>query len=91
MEFLYYLEPTHYDSRKSFYKKAAVFRDDKGHLLLKSYNTIVAEITDAMMSEYNIPKVIVHGWYSATTARHINEFLAQNGFFPMSKKEMEKC
>ena len=36
MEFLYELQPQ-YDRRKSFYKKANVYRDDKGHILLMSY------------------------------------------------------
>lgn len=89
MELLYYLEPQ-YDSRKSFYKKAKVYKDSKGHLLLVSYSTIVAEITDGMMTEDGLPTVKVNGWYSATTARHINDFLYQYGFKTMSKKEMEQ-
>ena len=88
MEFLYELQPQ-YDSRKSFYKKANVYRDDKGHLLLMSYSTIVAEITDGMATEDGNPSVKVNGWYSSTTARHINDFLYQHGFKAMCKKEME--
>lgn len=89
MEFLYELEPQ-YDSRKSFYGKAKVYRNDRGGLLLMSYSTIVAEITDGIATEDGEPSVKVNGWYSATTARHINEFLQQHGFKPMNKKEMEK-
>ena len=88
MEFLYDLEPQ-YDSRKSFYGKAKVYRDNDGHLLLKSYETIVAEITDGMATADGKPTVNVYGWYSSTTARHINDFLYQHGFNTMSKKEMD--
>jgi len=89
MEFLYELQPQ-YDRRKSFYKKANVYRDDKGHILLMSYSTIVAEITDGIATEDGKPTVKVNGWYSNTTARHINDFLYQHGFDTMSKKEMEE-
>lgn len=88
MEFLYDLEPQ-YDSRKSFYGKAKVYKDNKGHLLLVSYSTIVAEITDGILTEDGRSTVKVNGWYSQTTARHINDFLYQYGFKTMSKKEME--
>lgn len=77
-EFLYYLD-TRYDSCASFYKKAEVLKYNNA-LYLKSYSTIVAKIDNG--------EVIVNGWYSQTTARHINEFLQQNGFKKMSKKEM---
>lgn len=89
MTYLYDLEPQH-DRRKSFYGKAKVYKDDKGHLLLMSYSTIVAEITDGIATEDGRSTVKVNGWYSATTARHINDFLYQHGFKTMSKKEMEE-
>ena len=89
MEFLYELQPR-YDSRKSFYGKANVYRDDKGHILLMSYSTIVAEITDGIATEDGRSTVKVNGWYSNTTARHINDFLYQYGFKTMTKKEMEQ-
>ena len=89
MDYLYDLEPQ-YDSRKSFYGKAKVYKDDKGHLLLMSYSTIVAEITDGIATEDGRATVKVNGWYSVTTARHINEFLYQYGFKTMTKKEMEQ-
>jgi len=88
MKFLYELEPQ-YDSQKSFYKKANVYTDEKGSLLLMSYSTIVAEIQDPIVTEDGEQHLIIHGWYSQTTARHINEFLRQNGYPKMSKKEME--
>lgn len=89
MTYLYDLEPRH-DRRKSFYGKAKVYKDDKGHLLLMSYSTIVAEITDGIATEDGRSTVKVNGWYSTTTARHINDFLYQHGFKTMSKKEMEE-
>lgn len=89
MDYLYDLEPQ-YDRRKSFYGKAKVYKDDKGHLLLMSYSTIVAEITDGIATEDGRPTVKVNGWYSTTTARHINDFLYQYGFKTMTKKEMEQ-
>lgn len=69
-----------YDARKSFYKKAKILSYD-GNLYLQSYNTIVAKNEGG--------KIDVFGWYSQTTARHINEFLKQNGCDTMTKKEME--
>lgn len=89
LEYLYKLQPQ-YDNAKSFYGKANVYRNDKGSIFLMSYETIVAEIKDATITETGNQQAIVYGWYSATTARHINEFLQQNGFNKMSKKEMEE-
>lgn len=86
--FLHELKPI-YDSRKSFYKKANIYRDDKGTIYLMSYETIVAEITDRIITKDGKAHAKVHGWYSNTTARHINEFLLQYGFNKMSKKEMK--
>lgn len=78
-ELVEYLQ-ARYDSRASFYKKAKVLKYN-GATYLQSYNTIVAKIENG--------KAIVNGWYSQTTARHINEFLYQNGFDKMTKKQME--
>lgn len=89
LEYLYELKPQ-YDNAKSFYGKANVYRNDKGSIFLMSYETIVAEIKDAAITDTGEKQVIIHGWYSMTTARHINEFLQQNGFNKMSKKEMER-
>lgn len=88
MEFVKELKPQ-YDNRKDFYGKAKVYRDNNGTIYLKSYETIVAEIKDKIVTENHETQVKVYGYYSATTARHINEFLQQNGFNKMSKKEME--
>lgn len=78
-KFVEYLQ-ARYDSRADFYKKAKVISYN-GAIYLQSYDTVVAKIENG--------KPIVNGWYSQTTARHINEFLLQNGFNKMSKKEME--
>lgn len=79
-ELVEYLQ-ARYDSRASFYKKAKVLKYN-GALYLQSYYTIVAKIENG--------NAIVNGWYSQTTARHINEFLYQMGFDKMSKKQMEE-
>jgi hypothetical protein len=73
------LEPT--NGRKSFYGKCVVI-EDNGISKLKSYNSIVAEYDHAAN------KMTVRGWYSVTTARHINAFLSFYGFDQCSKKEM---
>lgn len=88
LEYLYELKPQ-FDSAKSFYHKANIYRNDKGSIFLMSYETIVAEIQDATITNTGEKQAIVYGWYSVTTARHINEFLQQNGFKKMSKKRME--
>lgn len=61
-----------YDSRQSFYGKAKVRIEDCGIKTLISYTTEVARIIKG--------KAVVYNTYSATTLRHIKEFLKQNGF-----------
>ena len=77
-----FLQPSKSESAKSFYKKAYVERFGDTDLLT-SYNTEVAS--------YNIAKdqMIVNGYYSQTTARHINSFLEKWNYPRMSKKEIE--
>ena len=74
-----YLESI-YSSQKSFYNKANVIVEG-GQTKLKSYSTIVAVKQGKTIQ--------VKGWYSKTTAIHINEFLQQNGVSSLTKKEME--
>lgn len=69
-----------YSSQKSFGKKANVITEGN-ETKLKSYHTIVAVKQGKTIK--------VKGYYSRTTAIHINEFLQQNGVKPLSKKEME--
>lgn len=74
---------TLYDSRKSFYGKALVERWDTGNgmqYVLKSYGTTVATITPtsdwgAVPETYEVK--VAMGLLSATTLRHVKEFLAQ--------------
>ena len=63
-----YLEPK-FDSAKSFYNKAMT---DESNNKLYSYGTLVAEVVDN--------KPVIHNAQSATTVRHIKEFLRQKGF-----------
>ena len=73
---------TQRDSRKSFYGKAVLVKE--GDVTkLRSYSTIVAEFN------HKTNKVKINGWYSSTTARHINEFLNYFGFDKMTKQQME--
>ena len=74
----YYLTAQN-DSTKSFYNKALVVISGNKKQLF-SYNTLVAEIINNKPVVYNI--------YSATTLRHIKEFLLQNGFEANSKKQI---
>ena len=71
----YAMEPQ-FDSRKSFNHKAHVVTsdDDSRSIKCESYDTVVAEIKNGVVHFY--PE-----WdCSATTLRHIKEFLYQNGF-----------
>ncbi len=70
-----------YCRQKSFYGKAKIIRE-KGIIKLKSYDTIIAEIKNG--------KLHINGFYSATTTRHLKEFMRQNGFTTGTKKQLEK-
>lgn len=77
----YNLEPM-YSTQKSFYGKAIVTEYSNGGKDLTSYNTRVCSLDE----DNNIVEI---GYYSQTTARHVNEFLQQNGHNRMTKKEIE--
>lgn len=71
-----------YDGRKSFYGKAFVERWNTKHgvrYVLKSYGTVVATVTptyaDNEAEAYDVK--IGMEYLSATTLRHVKEFLAQ--------------
>ena len=68
-----------FDSAKSYYGKAKVYRDGDREVL-RSYSTDVAEVRDG--------KAKVFGTYSATTLRHIKEFLKQRGFKAETKTQI---
>jgi hypothetical protein len=78
-ESIYELKPS--DSHKSYYGKAIVTEED-GKKILTSYSTDVAEIENG--------KAKVNGLYSATTTRHIKDFLRENGFKVESSKQIMK-
>ena len=75
------LKPTCNDSVKSFYGKAK-YMLCSGKIYLRSYDTDVAHIDTKDRSAH------IYGWYSVTTARHVNSFLKQNGFYSISKHGM---
>lgn len=68
-----------YSSQKSFGDKATIIDGTK----LQSYSKIVA------IKNTTERTIEIKGYYSGTTARHINEFLMQNGLDKLSKKEIE--
>ena len=70
-----------YSNVKSFYGKAKIIRE-KGTIKLQSYNTIIAEIKNE--------KLHINGFYSATSTRHLKEFIQQMGFTTKKKKQLEK-
>jgi len=80
MDNTYELDPV--NRRKSFYGKCKVI-DDGTIAQLQSYTTIVA------LYHHATKKMTVNGWYSNTTATHINAFLAHFGLETASKAEMD--
>jgi hypothetical protein len=85
-----------YDKRKSFYQKALITIDSvlwgtstelkaPGEKHLYSYNSEVCYIDNAgkvhLLPLWN---------YSATTLRHVKEFLKQNGFRADNSKQIKK-
>ena len=73
---------TIYSTQKSFYGKATITELENGHKILTSYNTNVCELD----KNNNIVEI---GYYSKTTAKHVNEFIMQYGHNGMTKKEIE--
>ena len=71
-----------FDRRKSFYKKAYIIREEDGTVRLISYWTEVATIKNG--------KLHINGFYSATTLRHLKEFVEQMGYKNGSKAELER-
>lgn len=77
---------TNYDSRKSFYGKARV-EANYPTVRLWSYETCVAELVYHGQPDSR-PMAKVYGTYSATTLRHIKEFLRQHGFKADNAKQI---
>lgn len=79
---MFELQPL-YDHHQSFYSKAFVERwstENGAQLVLKSYGTVVAKVTP--VSESDAEQEVFHvgigmEYLSATTLRHVKEFLAQ--------------
>ena len=64
------------------YNKANIYKKDN-KLILLSYDTVVAQAIEHA-------SITAFGWYSATTARHINKFFKEFGIYKgMNKKELE--
>ena len=77
-----------YDSSKSFYGKAKVDVRPDGSQVLYSYGTPVCMIKDGKAT---LLKKGYLGWASsATTLRHVKEFLKQNGFEAGSINDLRK-
>ena len=74
------LQPT--NGQKSFYNKAKLINSN-GIIKLVSYSTTVATF-DTINN-----KMYVYGYYSQTTAKHINSFLELYGFKRCNKKQLE--
>lgn len=75
---------TQFDNAKSFYGKAQVEYSDCGKDLY-SYGTHVAGV---FVDFDNKRVAFVNDTYSATTLRHIKEFLKQNGFKAETKAQI---
>lgn len=73
----------YYDSAQSFCGKAKVI-EIENDVFLVSYDTIVAFYN----RETKIAEVV--DTYSATTLRHIKEFLRQSGFKAETKKQIKR-
>lgn len=90
-----YLIPK-YDSRKSFYNKAVVeteFNDTyKAYIVtLYSYEVPVVRLTSNVDTLDDYAVRLLPRWdHSATTLRHVKEFLRQNGFKAETKAQIER-
>lgn len=84
--FSYDLMPLH-TNQKSFYGKASVYVAKDGrdnYYTLRSYETAVVSV---YVGPDDIPYIKrLWGGYSATTMRHVNEFLMQEGFTKLSAR-----
>lgn len=79
------LQPT--NGRKSFSSKCHVNQYESEGI---TYSDLISYGTRVAYYNHDDNFASVHGWFSATTATHINAFLEFYGFDPMTKKEMEK-
>ena len=70
------------NGRQSFYGKCEMIEDDN-KVILKSYVANVATYNK------DTKKMTINGWYSHTTASHINSFLNYFGFNTTNKQGIE--
>lgn len=75
-------ELTPINGRKSFGGKCKVI-EENGVAKLLSYDTVVAKYN------HEEDKMMVDGYFSATTATHINAFLKLYGYETCNKKQLE--
>lgn len=76
-----------YTNQKSFYGKAIVYAAEDGcdnYYTLRSYDTAVVSVYVGPGNLTYMKKL--WGGYSATTMRHVNEFLIQEGFTKLSAR-----
>ena len=84
----YDLQPE-YDSRQSFYGKAVVLRNPDKAVDSEYIETLLSYQTPVAAIQAN-GDAVVFMTYSATTLRHIKEFLKQHGFKAESKAQIER-
>lgn len=78
------------------YKTFYLGKDTKSHVNEYTnsdgdhYSDLISYSTRVASYNHLTNEMDVHGWYSATTARHINLFLKFCDFDTITKKEMEK-
>lgn len=53
------------------------------------YSDLISYTTRVASYNHDTNEMSVYGWFSATTAKHINSFLEFYGFDKCSKKELE--
>lgn len=82
-----------YDKARSFYGKAVVEELD-GVVRLYSYKSLVAQVYRISSDDWAVKIFSVYDddgenlTFSNTTVRHLKEFLLQNGFEAVSKKQI---
>ena len=53
------------------------------------YSDLISYTTRVASYNHNTNEMSVYGWYSATTATHINDFLEFYGFERCTKKQLQ--
>jgi hypothetical protein len=53
------------------------------------YSDLISYTTKVASYNHITNEINIYGWFSSTTAKHINTFLIFYGFDTMTKKEME--